>query len=776
MRTSWRTILTAATAVAILAGAPAVAERTRFWRQSNYDEFEKGTAKGVALRSDGKLVLAPRFAQFSDPNSAYLWALRADSKGTLYAAGGSNAKVMKFDANGEPVKVFESGELAAQALVIDAKDNLYIATSPDGKVYKVTPAGQQSVFFEPKTKYIWDLALGPNGNLYVATGDKGEVFEVAPDGKGQLYYKSEEVHARALAFDAKGNLIVGTDPNGLILRVEKPKAASKPGEAAGAPLAFVLYETAKKEVTSLLTDGKGNLYAASVGDKPRGAAAAAAAAQQLIQQAAAQAAAVAAASAQAAQAGVTPQIQPPLVTFPQIGSTGGGSEVYRIAPDGAPEQLWSSRDELVYSLGFSAAGKLLLGTGNKGQLIQLEGNGIYSSLAKTASSQITGVAQGPGRKVFVCTANPGKVFTLGPDFEAEGTFESQAFDAKVFSQWGRLNWWGDNGATHGQVAFYVRSGNTSNPEKNWSAWAGPYSNARGEATAIPAARFVQWKAVFKAPPAVAGKTELPESISISWVNLAYLPKNVAPTVDSVVVQLPGVRVQGAFNAPSGGGTGNQPAQLRLPPVPGQNAPSTSGQAQRFEPPPQGFVARGFQSVLWSARDENDDELTYSIYYRGESEKNWKLLKDKLDAKFYSWDAGTMPDGAYYLKVVASDAPANPAGEALTAERESDRFEVDNTPPAAVNLRAEQNSPEVRVQFEARDSYSSISRVEYSLDAGEWTLVFPTDRATDASQESFELLLRGVSPGEHTLAVRVYDQFENSSSAKITFVVKTEPRK
>jgi len=31
---------------------PAVAEHTRFWRQSDYDAFQKGDAKGVALRSD----------------------------------------------------------------------------------------------------------------------------------------------------------------------------------------------------------------------------------------------------------------------------------------------------------------------------------------------------------------------------------------------------------------------------------------------------------------------------------------------------------------------------------------------------------------------------------------------------------------------------------------------------------------------------------------------------------------------------------------------------
>src|SRR5205807_1037239 len=68
------------------------AEHTRSWRQSTYDEFLKGTATGVAVRSDGRLELSPRFKLISDADASYLWSVRVDSKGVLYAAGGSPAK------------------------------------------------------------------------------------------------------------------------------------------------------------------------------------------------------------------------------------------------------------------------------------------------------------------------------------------------------------------------------------------------------------------------------------------------------------------------------------------------------------------------------------------------------------------------------------------------------------------------------------------------------------------------------------------------------------
>src|SRR5215467_16286818 len=113
------------------------AEHTRRWRQSTYDEFLKGTARGVAVRSDGRLELAPKFAQLADADASYLWATKLDAKGTPYAAGGSPAKVFKLDAGGKTATVFQSSELSAQAMAFDGKGTLYVGTSPDGKVYRV---------------------------------------------------------------------------------------------------------------------------------------------------------------------------------------------------------------------------------------------------------------------------------------------------------------------------------------------------------------------------------------------------------------------------------------------------------------------------------------------------------------------------------------------------------------------------------------------------------------------------------------------------------------
>ena len=153
-------------------------------------------------------------------------------------------------------------------------------------------------------------------------------------------------------------------------------------------------------------------------------------------------------------------------------------------------------------MGLLPGGKLLLGTGNDGAVLELEGNHIFSKLVKATSRQVTSIATGPGGKLFLAAANPGKIFTLGPENESEGTYESQPFDAHIFSRWGRTVWWGENfaaanGAGASRIAIYARSGNTSDPDSNWSDWAGPYTNPSGDKLDCPAARFVQWKAVLR---------------------------------------------------------------------------------------------------------------------------------------------------------------------------------------------------------------------------------------------------------------------------------------
>ena len=246
---------------------------------------------------------------------------------------------------------------------------------------------------------------------------------------------------------------------------------------------------------------------------------------------------------------------------------------------------------------------------------------------------------------------------LGGSPESEGSYESDVFDAKVFSRWGRAELRGT-----GKVELFARSGNVDNPDRNWSPWK-PVDLQKDPVLNVPPARFVQWKAVLH-----AGST----APSVDSVLLNYLPKNVAPDFDDVSVQV-GVRYQPL------------PKPAVVPDTQRNRGGNSASRVSTRRLPPR--ATRDSIGVKWTVHDDNDDQMVYSVYYRGDGETRWLLLKDNLTDKFYSFDASLLPDGGYTVEVVASDAPSHSPGQALTSTRDSARFEVDTTPPRIEDLKA-----------------------------------------------------------------------------------------
>ena len=185
-------------------------------------------------------------------------------------------------------------------------------------------------------------------------------------------------------------------------------------------------------------------------------------------------------------------------------------------------------------------------------------------------------------------------------------------------------------------------------------------------------------------------------------------------------------------------------------------------------------------------------MQYDVYYRGDGEARWKLLRQGVDERFVNLETDLFPDGGYMIKVVATDAPSHSPEQTLTGEATSSRFEVDNTPPRIESLNAKVEGNEVHLTFQAVDSFSPIKRAEYSIDADDWQLVEPVGRISDYKIESYDFSVpipaasgepdgvgktvpgkrstRSTATEEHTIIIRVYDRFENMGTSKV--VVKT----
>jgi sugar lactone lactonase YvrE len=693
---------------------PLLAVETKTWDQSSMADFENGTLTRLSLSSEGRLTLAPAVRELADASVTFLWALARDSKGNIYAGGGGlgggKSKLLVIDPQGHSRTLAELEGVAVQALAVDAQDRIYAATSPDGRVYRVDAAGKADVFYDPKTKYIWALAFGRNGDLFVATGDQGEIHRVTPAGAGSVFFRTDETHARSLAVDKEGNLIVGTDPDGLILRV------TPAGEG------FVLYQTPKREVTAVAVAKDDTIYASAVNNRGQST--------PPVNNAPPPAANPAQVARPAQPSPLTITTNPPALT--------GGSEVYHILADGYPRRVWTHPQDLVYALAFDERDRLVAGTGNRGAIYRIDSDHSYTRLLALEPTQVTGLLGAPGGTVYAVTGNIGKVFAIGPGLERSGTFESEILDSGAFSYWGRLM---SEPASSSSVVWETRSGNLNRAQKSWSPWAA----VMGGRIASPSARFLQYRAT------------LISGAEISAVHIAHQMKNVAPVIEDAEITPANYR----FPAPAPPGTPATPT-LTLPAL-GRKSP-----APAIPDSPSSATlnwAKGYIGARWTASDENGDTLSYRVEIRGMNETTWKVIRDKIRERYFSFDSTAFPDGRYVLRITATDAPSNPPDQALSTSRETDPFLIDNTPPELSELTANPVNGKLELRFHAKDALSWLGKAEYSVNGGDWMVVEPTTLLSDSTEHDYRTML-DLTPGETTVAVRVSDEQDNQALAKI----------
>jgi len=720
---------------ALCCGLHVHATQTLFWQVDTYADFSAGRTDKLSISHDGRIMLAPEFTAVANTEQPYILSAVRDATGSVYVGTGHEGKVFRLDREGNLQEIYDAEEPDIFALAVAGDGTLYIGASPGGKIYSVTPAGDVKPFQELESRYIWDLGLDDRGILYAATGVEGKIFRVTADSVEELF-DSTQTHVMSLAWDLNGQLLAGTAPDGYVFAVAADGSARS------------LFDAPHQEIRQLALDRYGRIYVLGVGKESAGddSGVGSVDAEAVVT------AVLAASGAKSKKSGRKNSGSVDLLNVSQPGAAAIGG-LYRIDRQMNVETLWYANDSKAFSFEVLSDGKVLLGTDDQGRILALENGRFLATLAESRQEQVTRLLS-DGNDLLVFTSNLGRIYRLARQKAQRGEFLSAVKDTAFMSRLGRLQAHHEDRPPAVRCEFYVRSGNTAEPDATWSDWIAAPDSGAGENIPLPPARYFQIRALLLDE----NRTGSQAAPWVEEIAVSYRQQNQMPRLSGISVNPPGIVFQEMPQVASNIGLPDFGARstLALPDYVLESLSSVTGQISRNK-----VYEAGSISLSWTAWDPNDDQLEYAVHLRPAGSETWTLVADGLREPLLNIRRESIADGKYLFKVVASDAPSNSENEARSDFLLSKLVVKDATPPRLATGEPEKVEAGFRFRLMAEDDLSPIYSAEISRDGGEtWQAVFPGDSISDQLQETFDVVVPAPAPDVRLVLVRVMDYAGN----------------
>jgi hypothetical protein len=682
-----------------------------------------------------------------------LWSLIPAGQDGVYAATGHNGKIFHVDRNGKATLIWRADQPEVFALCTDRKGRLYAGTSPEGGIYRIDE-GKAVEIAHLGVKYIWALAAGADDSIFAATGDQGKIFRIDPSGKAEVYFETGQTNATSLALGYSGHLYAGTEPNGLLYDI------------SGANHGTVIFRSNLPEIHAIAVRKDGTIFASALGGSltSRTATPTTAGTSSGTPVVATAPTVISVSEAKenngtgvASEPSADIKVQNPKGTATSTITAAGASTpsytelsgveksaIYRIQPDGPVDTLRTSKDENVFDI--SLAGDTIdFSTDVRGRLYSMLGDRKQTMLAETGDGDANRLVRTPAG-MWMGLSNPARVLLIGDAEAANASYESPVHDTTTLARWGRLSW----DATAPGISFQTRSGNSSRPDATWSPWSEPIRSPEQAVISSPRGRYIQWRAEWPAK----------NTGELQGVTIPFLAQNTAPVIRSISVTSTN---SGATSGKSSTNSSSSSSAYTITVTDtGDASASTSGtstQTSTRQNAPQ-------TTIVWQADDPDNDKMVYSVYFRGENERDWKLLRKDIYDNTLQLDADSLADGRYLFRVSGSDKPSNDLRYAQETDLVSSPVLIDNTPPLVTVAEPKREGDHWKIRFSGDDKASALKRSDYSIDAGPWQPLEAADGITDSQRENFELQLNGLAPGEHVVAIRIYDSAGNAGLAKV----------
>jgi hypothetical protein len=734
--------------------------------------------KGLATRSDGRLVAGPILTELGTTAPAdLLWCLEPTNDPAKFLIGtGADGRIIEVTLDAaknsyasRDVAKLEDPQVFALKRLVDG--SILAGTSPKGALYLLRDDKVLSRALLPVDS-IFDIVLLDESTALVATGNPGRIYridlkkfatigliadkltdtKILADRGIVLFGEIRDRNVRRIVALPDGRIAAGSAPKGNVYVFPKETSAPTPSPATtdraakaadamprSAPI--ILQENRDAEVTDLLAMPNGDLYATIVFSSTTG-----------------ESRITPPSSTKGGGRDAKEETPPPV----QVERFGGRSSLMLYPANGFPETLASRSSTAFYRMA-RHGDILLLAGGEQGELVGYDPKARLSlTFAGSISSQLNSLvplAGTPGRFLILRNNAPGLAVL---DFNAGGAREAETrrLDLGTLSQLGALRFNRLRNLPEGSLAPELRTSNGSDEVEGWTAWTAlkPAPDGGWRADGLRG-RFakLRLRITESAPAASAARPNL----EIDRASLFALPQNRRPLLQDFRVLTPGYAVlPAAESTPS-------PVVSLSQIIAG---PKDDDRRKGNFLSSQVVPSPGVQVVLWTVTDPDADTLTCTFSIRRDGDSNWTDIAAATRDSYAQFDTAHLPDGIYFTRLVATETAPRPAAERLSQTFETDDLIVDHTVPEMVEATARRSAESVVITVRGRDKLSLLDGIEVVFNNGvRETVEQPADGVRDGREETFalEMPLARVSNAT-SLEVTLYDAGGNSAAKRLNW--------
>ncbi|MBT5900970.1 MAG: hypothetical protein HOH58_02545 [Opitutaceae bacterium] len=718
-------------AYAFTSAAPAAT----FSKRNNinfYREVPSRNLSGLAIRSDGRIVVGPELSPLAgNPVADLWWDIESSASDKWLVGTGPVGEVLEINVD-VINKTFSATTWAESdanhVFVLKRLNKKWVVggTAPNAvlMVWGSTGTLQTSVGLPADS--ILDILTNEAGStIWVSTGNPGRIYRVdlkqlvnsseddsLMDRGVELWGKVRDRNIRSLAWNANGRILAGSSPSGNLY--EFPESGGDP---------IILMDQESGEISDIHLSDSGDIYAINITAKET--------ATRRVTRSVNVTPPTESAEKKAPSEASSPA--PSIMGAPPVEIFSGRSSLIKIPGGRGLPELVSSRNNLAMYQIIPYNNWLLLPGGDDGEFAGYapqERRAI--SFAGSNSAQILEITPlETGTKYLALTNNPVGLSLLDFSSSAVRHATTKRINLQTPSEIGALRFNRIRHFSPEDLTVKMRANRGRDLTEGWTPWTDALQRHDGWLAPGLTGQYLQVK--IQLPP------DLDPAAELDQAEVHFLPQNRRPVLQSFRLISPNF----GLSARSNGGNANP--SLTLGQVIGTTPPPTKPPAERKR---QDLLASqvipqpGAQIALWTVADPDSDNLTATFSIRREGESAWTDLAVDSQAGWIQFDRTTLDEGTYFTRLVLSEQAPRPIAQRRAVTFHTDDLVIDLTPPAIEAVQIATLESGLTVTISGSDTVSLLSGVKLVFNNGHVVaLTHPIDGILDSPVESFSTEIR-----------------------------------